>query len=118
MGIQVKDTIKRLNDAGLVTDTLPRERLIAVQTPQIFERHKLEEAHFRAAAAGYYGTDDASLLEWMGCSVKVLEGSQENIKITTPEDLWLAERILALREEQGSQVEMKDFEPRISRMGC
>ncbi|MGC7871460.1 2-C-methyl-D-erythritol 4-phosphate cytidylyltransferase [Desulfosporosinus sp. SYSU MS00001] len=98
MGIQVKDTIKQINDFGCVTDTLPRERLRAVQTPQIFERQTLEAAHLRAASNGYYGTDDASLLEWMGYPVQVIEGSQENIKVTTPEDLWLAERILTMRE--------------------
>lgn len=101
MGIEVKDTIKQVDDTGRVTNTLPREQLRAVQTPQIFERKKLEEAHFRAADAGYYGTDDASLLEWLGYSVQVIEGSQENIKVTTPEDLWLAERILAMRETRG-----------------
>ncbi|WP_407314604.1 2-C-methyl-D-erythritol 4-phosphate cytidylyltransferase [Desulfosporosinus sp. SB140] len=105
MGVEVKDTIKRVDDVGRVTDTLPRDLLRAVQTPQIFERNKLEEAHFRAAAAGYYGTDDASLLEWIGCSVQVIEGSQENIKVTTPEDLLLAERILTLREGQRSTRE-------------
>lgn len=101
MGVEVKDTIKQVGGSGRVTNTLPREQLRAVQTPQIYERMKLEEAHFRAAEAGYYGTDDASLLEWLGYSVQVIEGSQENIKVTTPEDLWLAERILAMREDRG-----------------
>ncbi|AFM39532.1 2-C-methyl-D-erythritol 4-phosphate cytidylyltransferase [Desulfosporosinus acidiphilus SJ4] len=99
MGIQVKDTIKQVNNSGIVTDTLPRELLRAVQTPQIFERNKLEEAHMRAASVGYYGTDDASLLEWIGYPVQMIEGSLENIKVTTPEDLWLSERILAMREK-------------------
>ena len=97
-GIPVKDTIKQVDADGDVRSTLPRELLRAVQTPQIFERTLLEDAHEKAAAAGYYGTDDASLLEWLGYSVRVLEGSQENIKVTTPDDLWLAERILSMRE--------------------
>lgn len=98
MGISLKDTIKRIDMVGNVIETLPRDNLRAVQTPQIFDREVLEEAHQKAASAGYYGTDDASLLEWMGHPVQMVEGMQENIKVTTPEDLWLAERILAQRE--------------------
>lgn len=97
MGIQVKDTIKQIDDIGKVITTLPRELLRAVQTPQIFDRDILEEAHYQAESKGYYGTDDASLLEWMGHPVQIVSGSQENIKVTTPEDLWVAERILAQR---------------------
>jgi len=102
MGIQLKDTIKRVDISGKVLDTPPRERLRAVQTPQIFDRGILEEAHQKAAFMGYYGTDDAALLEWMKCPVQIVEGSQENIKVTTPDDLWLAERILAMRESRSS----------------
>lgn len=97
MAIPVKDTIKQVLNTGEVSSTLPREYLRAVQTPQVFERGLLQDAHYRASSAGYYGTDDASLLEWMGHPVQVIEGSQENVKVTTPEDLWLAERILAQR---------------------
>ncbi len=97
MVIPVKDTIKQVQETGKVISTLKRERLRAVQTPQIFDRAIIAEAHYQAVSAGYYGTDDASLLEWMGYPVHVIEGSQENIKVTTPEDLWLAERILAQR---------------------
>ncbi|MDP4126493.1 MAG: 2-C-methyl-D-erythritol 4-phosphate cytidylyltransferase [Bacillota bacterium] len=97
MAIPVKDTIKQVLATGEVSLTLPREYLRAVQTPQVFDRGILEEAHYRAVSEGYYGTDDASLLEWIGYPVQVIEGSQENIKVTTPEDLWLAERILAQR---------------------
>jgi len=97
MGIQLKDTIKRVDLSGKVLDTPPRDCLRAIQTPQIFDRVILEKAHFRAFSEGYYGTDDASLLEWMGYPVQVVEGFQGNIKVTTPEDLWLAERILSQR---------------------
>jgi 2-C-methyl-D-erythritol 4-phosphate cytidylyltransferase len=100
MGIPLKDTVKRVDTSGKVLETLPRERLRAVQTPQIFDRGILEEAHNQAALVGYYGTDDASLLEWMGYPVQMVEGSQENIKVTTPDDLWLAERILVMRKER------------------
>lgn len=97
MGIQLKDTVKRIDLSGHVLETPPRECLRAVQTPQIFDRVILEEAHQKAVAAGFYGTDDASLLEWLGHPVRMVEGSPENIKVTTPEDLWLAERILSIR---------------------
>jgi len=95
--VPLKDTVKLVNQEGWVVETPPREQLRAVQTPQVFERAVLEEAHRRAAQTGFIGTDDASLVEWLGYPVKVLEGSAENIKITTPDDLWLAEKILAAR---------------------
>jgi len=106
MGIQLKDTVKRVDISGKVLETPPRECLRAVQTPQIFDRGILEEAHHQAASVGYYGTDDAALLEWMGYPVQMVEGSQENIKVTTPEDLWLAERILAMRDARSSKREV------------
>jgi 2-C-methyl-D-erythritol 4-phosphate cytidylyltransferase len=95
--IPVKDTIKRITETGLVAETPPRDFLRAVQTPQVFEMVLLEKVHKTAAEQGYYGTDDASLLEWQGYPVTVLEGYPENIKITTPEDLWLAEYIIEQR---------------------
>lgn len=101
MGIQPKDTVKKIDQTGKVIETLQRDRLCAVQTPQIFDRKILEEAHLQAATIGYYGTDDASLIERMGYAVQMIEGSFENIKVTTPDDLWLAERILAQRASLG-----------------
>ena len=98
MGIPLKDTVKRVDTSDKVLETLPREGLRAVQTPQIFDRGILEEAHHQAESVEYYGTDDATLLEWMGYPVHMVQGSQENIKVTTPDDLWLAERILAQRK--------------------
>lgn len=97
MAIPVKDTIKRIDQSGKVLETLPRETLRAVQTPQVFERDLLEKAHQKAEDAGYLTTDDAALVEWIGYSVQSLDGSPENIKITTPEDLDFAESILAKR---------------------
>lgn len=108
MGIPLKDTVKRVDSSGKVVETLPREELRAIQTPQIFNRGILEEAHHQAAAMGYYGTDDAALLEWMGYPVQIVKGSQENIKVTTPDDLWLAERILSTRDARGTMLETRD----------
>jgi 2-C-methyl-D-erythritol 4-phosphate cytidylyltransferase len=97
MAIPVKDTIKRVDSQGKVLETPSRETLRAVQTPQVFERALLEEAHRKAVEAGFSATDDAGLVEWLGYPVQTLDGSLENIKITTPEDLTFAESILAKR---------------------
>jgi len=99
MAVRPKDTIKRVDKADWVKETLAREELRIIQTPQVFERPLLEKVHKQAAEIGFYTTDDAALLEWQGYSVKVVEGSYENIKITTPEDFLLAEMILHQRKE-------------------
>lgn len=99
MAIPVKDTIKRVDSQGKVLETPSRETLRAVQTPQVFDRALLEEAHQKAADAGFLATDDAGLIEWLGYPVQVFDGSPENIKITTPEDIDIAESILAKRRE-------------------
>ncbi len=101
--VPVKDTIKRVDSQKRVTATLPRHELWAVQTPQVFPRRLLEKAHTAAQTAGWVGTDDASLLELLGESVHVVMGSYENLKITTPEDMIMAQAILSKR----SKAEMK-----------
>jgi 2-C-methyl-D-erythritol 4-phosphate cytidylyltransferase len=73
------------------------QNLWAVQTPQLFESTWLLEAHNKAARHGFLATDTASVVEWAGGDVKVIEGEPDNIKITTPEDLELAEVIAARR---------------------
>lgn len=95
--VPVKDTIKSVNDAGLVDKTLERERLYQVQTPQGFRFDLLLKANEQAGSSGFIGTDDASLVEMMGAAVKVVSGNYENIKITTAEDMILAEAIMARR---------------------
>ena len=86
--IPVTDTVKEVED-GLVTHTPDRGRLWAAQTPQVFRADVLR----RAASAA--GTDDASLVEAIGGSVRVVEGSAENFKITRPLDIRVAEMLLA-----------------------
>ncbi len=98
VGVPVKDTIKRTDAGGFITDTLPRERLWHIQTPQGFRRELIIRAHEQAQAVGFYGTDDASLIERLGNPVKIIPGSYENLKITTPEDIIVAETILKGRE--------------------
>ncbi len=93
VGMPAKDTIKRVDADGIVLETPPRSSLWQVQTPQAFRFHAILEA-YRALQPPPYPTDDTEVLEHSGGQVVVIEGSYENIKITTPEDLMLAERIL------------------------
>ncbi|QSX08159.1 2-C-methyl-D-erythritol 4-phosphate cytidylyltransferase [Alkalibacter rhizosphaerae] len=93
VAVPVKETIKMVGDDLEVIDTPKRSCLWSVQTPQTFRRELLEEAHKSAKEAGFLGTDDAMLVERLGHPVKVVKGHYENIKITTPEDLILAESI-------------------------
>lgn len=92
-GVQVKDTVKRVKK-DLVAETLPREDLWQVQTPQAFKRELLVEAHEFASTSGFLGTDEASLVERLFVPIKVVLGSYLNMKVTTPEDLLFARVIL------------------------
>lgn len=94
-GIPVQDTIKRVGERGYVEETLDREGLWQIQTPQAFRRVLIEDAYRKAYHEGFYGTDDTVLVERMGVRVKMIRGAATNIKITTPEDLVLADAILA-----------------------
>jgi len=97
VGVPIKDTIKEVDDHGIVRHTLERNRLWAIQTPQAFPLKVLKHAYEASYKNKIYGTDDASLVERAGGKVHVIMGSYENIKITTPEDLILAEEILKRR---------------------
>ncbi|HYF80935.1 MAG TPA: 2-C-methyl-D-erythritol 4-phosphate cytidylyltransferase, partial [Symbiobacteriaceae bacterium] len=83
---------------GFVTHTPDRSTVFAVQTPQVFWVEPMAQAFRQAIADGVTGTDCASLLERMGVPVHIYPGSNENIKLTTPEDFLVAETILARRE--------------------
>ncbi len=95
----VVDTVKEVDDDGMVSATLDRSRLHAVQTPQGFSRDTLQRAH--AASDGGDATDDAGMVERMGVRVKVVPGHEEAFKITRPLDLVLAEAILVRRRAAG-----------------
>jgi 2-C-methyl-D-erythritol 4-phosphate cytidylyltransferase len=94
--VPVKETIKMSNPDGTVLKTLDRESLWQIQTPQTFQVGVIREAHSRAIEDGFVGTDDASLVERLGGRVHILTGSYTNIKITTPEDLALANLFLEM----------------------
>jgi len=91
-----KETIKQ-GEHGFAAITLDRSKLWSVQTPQTFSFGLLRKAHESARQDGFVGTDDASLVERLGEKVKILEGSYDNIKITTVEDVYVAEKILEQR---------------------
>lgn len=91
--VPVKDTIKVVR-GGVVAATPDRSRLQAVQTPQIFDLDLLRAALKKAAAEGAAITDDCSAVENMGMSVKIVEGDEKNIKVTTPMDLTIAQLLL------------------------
>lgn len=95
--VPVKNTIKVVDADGFVVNTPQRSSLMAVQTPQIFKAQLLQRAYSDENLKGAAVTDDASLVERLGVKVAVALGSYENIKITTPEDLLLAEKICADR---------------------
>lgn len=101
LGVPVKDTIKKVV-GGIVQETVPRETLWQIQTPQAFYGNDLLAVHQRAAAEGYLGTDDASLIEkYSNASVSMVLGSYENIKLTTPEDLLTGEAIAKKKAKLG-----------------
>ena len=90
-GVPVKDTIKQVSPQGQITGTPDRDRLWAAQTPQIFEYALLWQAHQRCTQPV---TDDAAMVESLGHPVKMFLGAYENIKVTTTDDLVIAERFL------------------------
>ncbi len=92
--VPAKDTIKIVDAQGFVKYTPPRRELVTVQTPQGFKREILLQAYEKAAAENFLGTDDASLVERLGEKIKIVMSGYDNIKITTPEDISVAETFL------------------------
>jgi 2-C-methyl-D-erythritol 4-phosphate cytidylyltransferase len=96
LAVPVKDTVKKVI-GNKVIETVDRSSLWAIQTPQAFRMSLLREAHEKAMEEDFLGTDDASLVERIGQDVIIIEGSYDNIKLTTPEDLFFAETIIHKR---------------------
>lgn len=97
--IPMRDTIKRVGANALIEATVDRGQLWLAQTPQAFRTDLLRQAHHKAQRERFHATDDAQLLEWMGVGVAVVDGSEENMKITRPQDLAIGEAILAARQK-------------------
>lgn len=93
------DTMKRCEGTSIV-ETVDREGLYKIYTPQCFNRNRLLELHEDAAQKGVSVTDDCALYEWGGEDIKIVVGSSLNIKLTTPEDIYIAEAILQKRSDK------------------
>jgi len=94
LAVPAKDTLKEVGRDGFVRRTIDRESCYMVQTPQVFRYSVIMRAFASAYAEGHFATDEASLVERAGGVIRVVTGSYANIKITTPEDMILAEAIL------------------------
>ncbi len=94
LAVPARDTVKLVNEIGQITATTDRNRVWLAQTPQIFRINLLMDAFQKAEQSGFIATDDASLAEYAGYPVHVVEGSQENIKVTYPSDLIFIENWL------------------------
>ncbi len=104
VGIPATDTVKQAEPGGTshgprITSTIPRERIVLAQTPQVFRSDLLRRAFEQAAADGFHGSDEAVLVERLGHPVTVIMGSWRNIKITQPADLALARFLLSQERE-------------------
>jgi 2-C-methyl-D-erythritol 4-phosphate cytidylyltransferase len=97
-GLPVTDTLKRVDEAHAVVETVDRDNLFRIQTPQAFPRDMIENAHAEAFAARINATDDAALCERLGMEVVIVAGSERAMKITTEADFVRAEALSILRE--------------------
>ena len=101
LGVRANDTIKICDDNNLVASTLDRNRLWYIQTPQTFKYSLIYNAHCDADKSGFFATDDSMIAEKSGIPVKVIEGSYDNIKLTTIEDITIAKAIIDSQKEKG-----------------
>ena len=100
LGFKIKDTIKAVDKNGFISETLDREKMIAIQTPQCFKYDIIKKAYEDFSENA---TDDCSLVEQLGVNVKITEGSCLNIKLTTREDMSILSRIIESNyEEEGN----------------
>jgi 2-C-methyl-D-erythritol 4-phosphate cytidylyltransferase len=110
LGTPAMDTVKEVKrsslpqDVALITGTIPRERIVLAQTPQVFHTKLLKEAFARAAADGVNASDEAGLVERLGHDVHVVHGTERNIKITKPSDMELARFYLGLERAKAHQA--------------
>ncbi len=109
VGVPAKETIKLLDGEGFVQLTPERGKVWITQTPQAFSVDIIKRAHRRAIEEGILGTDDAFLAERIGIKVRMVEGSYENIKVTTPEDMIIAETIMSKGAIMAGGVKMPEF---------
>ena len=99
LGVPVADTLKRVGNDDQIEATVDRSNLWRALTPQMFRLSLLKDALSKALAANVLVTDEASAIEWAGKQPRIVEGSPQNIKITLPQDLWLAECFINHQQE-------------------
>ena len=97
LGIPVKDTVKQVDKNKLITKTVRRDDKCLIQTPQGFKTDEILSAHIYARDNGIEATDDCAAAELLNIPIRVIEGSSQNFKITTPDDMFLAEAIVKRR---------------------
>lgn len=97
VGVKSKDTLKTIDENGFIAGTVDREFTYNIQTPQAFAYTDILKAHEKAEKDGINVTDDCALLEYYGGTIKLTEGSYDNIKLTTPDDMAVGEMILKRR---------------------
>ncbi|MCD8181072.1 MAG: 2-C-methyl-D-erythritol 4-phosphate cytidylyltransferase [Firmicutes bacterium] len=100
-GVKCKDTLKAADAEGFISGTVNRKSTYLIQTPQTFYLDKILDLHKRADRESFNATDDCMIAERYGMKVKISAGSYDNIKLTTPEDMIIGERILKRRKENG-----------------
>lgn len=100
---KVRDTMQRTDKKGFVTETVERENLWQIQTPQVFDTDLFHTALSVAERDGFEATDESGLLTNAGFKVKLFECSYENMKLTYPEDIKIAEAILKMREQDSTR---------------
>lgn len=100
LGVKVKDTLKSVDKDGNIVGTIDRSRTVQIQTPQVFPLSEIKQLHERAAEMGIAVTDDCMVFEYYGRTVHVTESLYDNIKITTPEDIAVGEKIIADRSRK------------------
>lgn len=99
VGVKCKDTLKSADSDGFISGTVNRENTYLIQTPQVFYRDEIMQMHIKAVEDNISATDDCMIAEQYGKKIKISDGSYDNIKLTTPEDMILAERIFSERIE-------------------
>jgi len=103
VAVPVKDTVKTISPHGEIVETLEREKIWLAQTPQTFKYDIIKRAYKNAYDNNIYGTDDSYLVELLGIKVRIIRGTYENMKITTPEDLVVARAFFSNQKKQSTQ---------------
>lgn len=104
LGYPAYETLKKVDENNWILSTLQRNEIWIAHTPQVFPYHILFDAHRKARESQYYATDDAALVERLGFRIKIVQSSAENIKITTADDIAIAEVLLKNRQKESEKM--------------